>query len=668
MIGIGIDTGGTCTDAAVFDTEKHQVLSLSKTLTTKEDLKTGILKALLDLNPEDVRKARFISLSTTLATNACVEHKGGRAKLILIGADRDQISKTVSGYGLPPVNEIYFMAGDAKKDDSPENTPDWKKLKEDLKTEFASYDSVAIVQINPKYDNGAYEKRAEKIISDELGIPCVCGFSLYQELNILARAATALLNARLLPVMQEFFISIDVSLSEMQLDLPIVIVRSDGTIMSREFAAERPVETLLCGPAASIIGAMELSELQDAMIVDIGGTTSDVAFVKEGNAVSTNSGISIGEWRTMVSGVSIDTFALGGDTAVKYKGRDLYLDRRRHIPLCMLAARYPQIIRKLRTLVLMYLPFTYPAHEFFVLIKKPEITSRYKPCEQKLIAALEREPLMFREAAKASGISPHIFNTDRLEDEGIIIRSGMTPTDVMHIKGDYTDFNCEASKLGAAYLSIVTKQPEEKVCDTIYSLTKSRLYSHLVQILLKRRTDRDLTDEEISNLEKLTAMIFADNNSKEKPCLLPRFTTPLKLIGIGAPTKTFLEDVAELLGTEAEFPENRKVANAIGAAAGNINTECVIRIEAYKEIKTSYPTYLIIGGPQIFAIPDYDKALEEAKRLAKEGAVRRALQQGISGELDIKLDISENTYQRSKYTHPEYIDATVSAKAVPKKE
>ena len=525
MIGIGIDTGGTCTDAAVFDTEKHQVLSLSKTLTTKEDLKTGILKALLDLNPEDVRKARFISLSTTLATNACVEHKGGRAKLILIGADRDQISKTVSGYGLPPVNEIYFMAGDAKKDDSPENTPDWKKLKEDLKTEFASYDSVAIVQINPKYDNGAYEKRAEKIISDELGIPCVCGFSLYQELNILARAATALLNARLLPVMQEFFISIDVSLSEMQLNLPIVIVRSDGTIMSREFAAERPVETLLCGPAASIIGAMELSELQDAMIVDIGGTTSDVAFVKEGNAVSTNSGISIGEWRTMVSGVSIDTFALGGDTAVKYKGRDLYLDRRRHIPLCMLAARYPQIIRKLRTLVLMYLPFTYPAHEFFVLIKKPEITSRYKPYEQKLIAALEREPLMFREAAKASGISPHIFNTDRLEDEGIIIRSGMTPTDVMHIKGDYTDFNCEASKLGAAYLSIVTKQPEEKVCDTIYSLTKSRLYSHLVQILLKRRTDRDLTDEEISNLEKLTAMIFADNNSKEKPCLLPRFTT-----------------------------------------------------------------------------------------------------------------------------------------------
>lgn len=82
MIGIGIDTGGTCTDAVVFDTSDHQVLSQCKTLTTKQDLKEGILTALKGLASEQVSKAQYISLSTTLATNACVEGKGGRAKLL----------------------------------------------------------------------------------------------------------------------------------------------------------------------------------------------------------------------------------------------------------------------------------------------------------------------------------------------------------------------------------------------------------------------------------------------------------------------------------------------------------------------------------------------------------------------------------------------------------
>ena len=521
MIGIGIDTGGTCTDAVVFDTRSHQVLSQSKTLTTKRDLKAGILTALKGLEKEAVSRAQYISLSTTLATNACVEHKGGRAKLVLIGVNPVQIEKTREAYGLPPLSEIYFMAGDAKKDDSPENTPDWGKLKADLQSQFAEYDSAAIVQVNPKYDDGAYEIEAARIIGESLGIPCVRGYELYQELNVLRRGATALLNARLLPVMEEFFASIDASLAEMNLHLPIVIVRSDGTIMSKEFAAQRPVETLLCGPAASIIGAMELSSYEDALIVDIGGTTSDVAFVKNGVPVSTEGGITIGEWKTMVKGVSIDTFALGGDSAVKYKGRNLYLEKRRYIPLCMLASQYPEVIKKLKTLVHMDQPFSYPAHEFFVLMGMPENLARYTIAEQRFIKALALGPLIFKDAADAARISPHVLHMKRLEDEGIVMRAGMTPTDAMHVFGDYTEFDCEASRLGAAYLSSVTKLPAEEVCKEIYNLTKSRLYSNLVRILMKYKTGKDLTEEETEQLEKLTTMIFSDQVSGSGSCLIP---------------------------------------------------------------------------------------------------------------------------------------------------
>lgn len=125
---------------------------------------------------------------------------------------------------------------------------------------FCEFDSVAVVQMNPKYNDGKYELLAEKIIKEELDVPCVRGYDLYQEINVQKRGATALLNARLLPVMNAFFASIDRSLEELGLKLPILVVKSDGSIMSREYAVSRPVETLLCGPAASIIGAMELSQ------------------------------------------------------------------------------------------------------------------------------------------------------------------------------------------------------------------------------------------------------------------------------------------------------------------------------------------------------------------------------------------------------------------------
>ena len=85
MIGIGIDTGGTCTDAVIYDFDRGEVLAAGKALTTKQNLEIGIANALDTLPPELVEKAEGVALSTTLATNASLENKGARAKLLLIG-------------------------------------------------------------------------------------------------------------------------------------------------------------------------------------------------------------------------------------------------------------------------------------------------------------------------------------------------------------------------------------------------------------------------------------------------------------------------------------------------------------------------------------------------------------------------------------------------------
>lgn len=667
MFGIGIDTGGTCTDAVIFDTKTHEVLSQSKTETTRPDLRIGIIKALSGLDRSLIEKADYLALSTTLATNACVEGKGGRAKLVFIGVQKNLVEKMRGEYGLPPMDEIYFMDGDPKNLNGPE--PDWEEFAQDVagtssSAPFANYDSVAIVQMNPKYNDGEYELQAETIIKEKLGIPCVRGYELYQELNVQKRGATALLNARLLTVMESFFHAIDESLKDLGIDKPIVIVRSDGTIMSREFAMSRPVETLLCGPAASIIGAMELSKYQDALIVDMGGTTSDVAMVKDGIPVEAESGISIGEWKTMVKGVSIDTFALGGDTAVKYRNRNLYLDQRRYIPLCLLASQYPEVVRKLKTLVHMDQSFAYPAHEFFVLMHMPENLASYTPSEQRFIKGLAGGPLIYKDAADAARISPHVLKMQRLEDEGIVMRAGLTPTDIMHALGDYVEYDADASKLGATYLATVTKTDADVVCKEVYDLVKCRLYSNLVRIFMQYETGRELNPTEREELEKLTTYIYRHQGKERAKChLIPKFTAPSKLIGIGAPTKIFLADVAELLGTEADFPKDGKVANAIGAAMGNISTECTIRIEPYKGIKSTYLTYVISGGPKTFSLPEYEEAVAEGKKIARACAIERARQQGATGEIEVKLNVTENKYKRNWHSIEELVETIIVAEA-----
>lgn len=110
-IGLGIDTGGTYTDAVMYDFDTKEIVCSVKAQTTKEDLSVGIGNALDGLPSDLLKKAELISLSTTLATNACVENKGGRAKLLFIGVDKKTADLVGADYGLPNVEEILFLRG-----------------------------------------------------------------------------------------------------------------------------------------------------------------------------------------------------------------------------------------------------------------------------------------------------------------------------------------------------------------------------------------------------------------------------------------------------------------------------------------------------------------------------------------------------------------------------
>ena len=361
MLAIGIDTGGTCTDAVVYDLESRRILSSAKAPTTHEQLENGIREALRRLPEDLVRKSAFLSLSTTLATNACVENKGGRVLLIFIGADRTVLEKTYRSYGFSSMEDMIFLPilrpaaaaipksspapaapsanaesrNPASSGISPEALED---LEQKLPSLAAAYDGFAISQMDAGKMNGALEKELAARISQYTDKPVICAFDLFHDLNVFQRGAGAYLNARLIPVIRRFLEAVQHVLSEEGLSIPFVIMRSDGSLVSVPYALLHPVEALLCGPAASVKGSEELFSEPQAVVIDMGGTTTDIALIKNGTPVIGKDGVSVGAWKTFVRGVDIDTFALGGDTRVVYRNSTVTLSERRVLPVSALAA------------------------------------------------------------------------------------------------------------------------------------------------------------------------------------------------------------------------------------------------------------------------------------------------------------------------------------------
>ncbi|MHC1694181.1 MAG: hydantoinase/oxoprolinase family protein [Eubacteriales bacterium] len=481
--GIGIDTGGTYTDAVIYDFETRKILSSAKSLTTRQDLSLGICGALDGLDSSLLSSCEVVALSTTLATNACVEGRGGRAGLVLIGVDKRVVSQVGTEYGLPPVEDMIFLESKGNLEGEVLSEPDWDTLRAQ-KEKLRSFDSVGIVELFAMRNGAILEKQAKDIIQGELGIPAVCGHEMFSDLNSVRRGAGTLLNARLIPIISEFLEAVERSLSSRGITCPVVVVRSDGSLMSRSFTRQRPVETLLCGPAASVMGGQHLTGHPDSIIIDMGGTTTDIAVIEDGQAVRDNDGISIGGWKTYVKGLYINTFGLGGDSAVRYtEEAKLYLDSRRVMPLCIASSRYPCIRTELEELLDEGRTHTHFLHEFFILLKDIEGQSGYSVEEQTFCKALRDGPLSYRQAAAFFG-DVYRMNTKRLEERGTVIRCGLTPTDIMHIRGDFSTYDAYASELGARYVARCMNVEVEELCSMVYDEVCRKLYCGIVNMLL----------------------------------------------------------------------------------------------------------------------------------------------------------------------------------------
>jgi N-methylhydantoinase A/oxoprolinase/acetone carboxylase beta subunit len=386
-----------------------------------------------------------------------------------------------------------------------------------------------------------------------------------------------------------------------------------------------------------------------------------MALVKDGIPVKAREGISVGKWRTFVQGFDIRTFGLGGDSAVHYNENRLFLEDYRVIPLCAAGAKYPSVIAGLRDLADRRILHDLYLHEHYLLVRDITDGERYTGEERRFCEVLRNVPLTLRAAAAAMGTDIYKLKVSRLLQEGVVQICGLTPTDIMHIKGDFSAYSKEAALLGAEYAAFNLGISVEELCDRVYDEVKRKLYLNVVKLLLENQ-DKQYRQKGIDgDAERFILQSYesAKRGHRGAPLALA-FKTGYCLVGIGAPIHIFLADVAKLLGAKALIPGHFEVANALGAVVGRIYVSYPVEIHPNYS-RSGLEDYTVFGftGNRVF------KTLAEAEAFAaaeaQAGAHAEAVKRGARGEIALSCEF-DNRNVDAKGTLV-YLGSTVTGHA-----
>jgi N-methylhydantoinase A/oxoprolinase/acetone carboxylase beta subunit len=191
--------------------------------------------------------------------------------------------------------------------------------------------------------NPSHEETVKGLAERMLGIPVVCAHDLTSKLGFEQRANTAIINAGLIPTIIDLIKAVTKALEDMGIKAPLMIVKGDGSIMNSATAIKRPIETIMSGPASSLTSAMVFTGIHDALIADIGGTTTDLGIIHGGFVRTLDTGALVGGHRTRVRAADVSTYGMGGDSRISVEKSKLVLSTIRIIPICIAASKWPQV-------------------------------------------------------------------------------------------------------------------------------------------------------------------------------------------------------------------------------------------------------------------------------------------------------------------------------------
>jgi N-methylhydantoinase A/oxoprolinase/acetone carboxylase beta subunit len=622
---LGIDTGGTYTDGVLLEYDTRRVLATEKSLTTKHDFSLGIEQVIERIQVEDPGAIRMVSISTTLATNAIAEKKGKRVALLLIGYDPELVSTFRLGARFATPQFEFFKGGHDLygREKEPLDLPAILAWVNETKN---SVDALAISSyfspLNPEH-----EQRAQAAIERVCGLPVVLGHQLSTKLGSIERATTAALNASLLAVLQDFIIAVRQAMERRGIDAPLMVVRGDGTLMSDEFAARTPVETIHSGPAASAIGGRLLAGMDDALVVDIGGTTTDFALLRGGQVTISEEGAVAGGYRTSVKAADLLSVGLGGDSRlwIDHDGV-LHIGPERVVPLAYLAETHPSVAPRLKALSKRSWSGSSPEWlEYWYLIRAPqsgglELSQR----QARTLELLAENPLPLPELMQRLDVKHAAqLEADTLLQAEWIGRAGITPTDLLHIEGRFERWNRTAAEHALEAFCKFHFLDREAFIGRVWRQMTEMIARSIINFLTRLEFEGD---------GAAMAEWFFENSlygTHEELETEIRLRHPM--IGIGAPADLLLADTARVLNAELVLPQHFQVANAVGAVGGSVMVEEQVLV--YPEFDSAGLD--IVGyNVQSSRRRERREELEQALDLAREEATELALGAAIRSGAD----------------------------------
>lgn len=658
-IWLGLDTGGTFTDAVAL--RERRVIASAKALTTHWDLSVGLAEAIRavlgKLQPADREHVALVSVSTTLATNAVVESRFSPICTLLIGFDEPMLERS----GLKRAGGIVVRVRGGHEATGDESEPLEEAAIDAAVRAFAPQVEAFAVAGMFSVRNPSHERRARERIRALSDKPVTCSFELSSQLDAPKRALTAALNARLTPQIRHLLDALVQVLQREAIAAPVMVVRGDGTLIRAEMALEYPVETVLSGPAASVVGAGFLSGLADFAVADMGGTTTDVAIVAAGRPVVRPEGAVLGGWRTMVTAIDVHTCGLGGDSEVYFdREARLRVGPRRALPLSLLATHHPGVLTELRKLAASERlpPF---AARFAFRNPGRNPGTQLDRVEQRVWEALSSAPRPLAEVARtAVGVDA----VRRLVDRGLATLAAFTPTDALHVLGRQRDWSAEAARLGAAVLAIEERNTRaHRQADGPESFAE-RIYQHVVReatrVVLECALAQDPGIEAQHGrwgpLGRLIEDVVAGRPFSRLLDAAIRLSTPL--VAIGAPAAAYYPEVAQRLGARLLVPEHAAVCNAVGAVAGVVSETCEVLVNqpALNLFRVHDP-----AGNRDYA--DANAAIEDARRVSRELALAAARRAGAS-DPHVETVVSERRAPAGRDSEVDYLaEAVVRSRA-----
>ncbi|CAM5400224.1 N-methylhydantoinase A/oxoprolinase/acetone carboxylase beta subunit [Aquamicrobium terrae] len=655
---LGIDTGGTYTDAILWS-EAAGVVAKAKSLTTRHDLAVGIEGAVgsvlgeTGVAPEAIK---LVSMSTTLATNALVEGQGGRVALVMIGFEEDDLQRDGLSSALGP-DPVVFCPGGHDVHGEPRELS-LEALEAALPSLAGTVSGVAVAAYFA-VRNPEHEIAARDLIRERTGLPVTCSHELSSRLGGPRRALTTLLNARLISMIDRLVAATQGFLARRGIVAPLMVVRGDGALVTADFALQRPIETILSGPAASLVGARHLTGLDNAVVSDIGGTTTDVAVLDRGRLRLDPDGATVGGMRTMVEAVAMRTYGLGGDSEVALKEHSLVsgivLGPRRLVPLALAGRQHGEAISKVLHRQALNPVSSRLDGRFAIRTGLPErLAAGLSPTETRLFAEISDVPAPLDDLLVSTS---RLATLNRLVARGLVHIIGFTPSDAAHVLGRQANWDVSVARLGAGLLARrrdgqgrLVARDAESFCELVLEAVTRRS----AEVMLETVFAEDGLDGGVSVANPLVQRaVTLTGGMAQLAIVLDR-----PVIGLGASAHLHYAGLPRLIGNSCVVAEHADVANALGAVVGQVCMSAEARVS-----QPEIGLFRLNAGELLQDFDTEEEALAAAEIHIRAVAAELAERAGTDqARVEIARDIRVATIENERSFVEAFIVATATGR------